>query len=563
VTSSAPAPSAVDVQALQAERDKLLAERDAYRELYLRALEQCRKLELGLLGQKSERLPPSEAQLSIAILSTLLTNAAPETAAPPGEPRSPDEPAPPGEPQSPDGPSPSEPSPSESQPSGTDPSKKKRPKPVGRRPLPATLPRVEIELLPPEVEREGRDAFDCIGAEVSETVERRRASLVVVRVTRPKFVRKDRIRNDETQVVTAAPPELPIDRGLAGPGLLADTIVKRWWESMPLYRLESVYARDGLELDRSTICTWHRVLARLIARLVAAMREDAQAAPYWATDATGVLVQAKNQCHRGHIWVVIAPQRHILFHYTRAHDGPAVDEVLKGYKGNLLADAHTVFDHLYRLGLLIEFACWAHARRYFVKAHDTEPDLARQALALIGELFRIERTVETALPDQRLAARQSQAAPVVTRFFAWCDQHAATVLDATPIAKAIGYARNQREALSRFLTDGHVPIHNNGSENALRVVAVGRKNWLFLGNDRAGETYASFLSLLASCRLHGIEPWAYLRDLFCLLPSWPAHRVLELAPLHWKQTLQHQDTQQRLAANLFRAVTLDFHRPNL
>jgi transposase len=131
------------------------------------------------------------------------------------------------------------------------------------------------------------------------------------------------------------------------------------------------------------------------------------------------------------------------------------------------------------------------------------------------------------------------------------------VLDETPIARAIGYARNQRDALSRFLENGRLPAHNNWSEAALRREVVGRRNWLFIGNDDAGDVNAAFVSLLASCKLHDLEPWAYLRDLLCLLPNWPSHRVLELAPVNWHKTLEQHDAQQRLAANIFRRFTLD------
>jgi hypothetical protein len=179
-------------------------------------------------------------------------------------------------------------------------------------------------------------------------------------------------------------------------------------------------------------------------------------------------------------------------------------------------------------------------------------------------LFRVERATASASPDQRLAARRAEAKPIIDGFFNWCAAEAGRVLDETPTAKAIGYALNQRVALQRFLDDGRLPIHNNSSERALRREAVGRKNWLFVGSDDAAEVNAAFVSLLASCQLHDIEPWAYLRDLFCLLPDWPARRALDLAPLNWKQTLEKSDAQQRLDANIFRRATLgllDDHRP--
>jgi len=525
------------VDGLAAERDTLAAERDEYRKLYLQTMELCRKLELGVVGPRRERLSASDAQLTMSMLGMLIGEGAGGTAAPPA-------PAPP--------------------PAETPVAAHTRAKPTGRKPLPEKLPRVEIEVLPPEVQQKGTDAFVRIGEDVTETVERRPASLVVVRVRKPKFVPKGRDRAAETRVLQAPPPELPIDRALAGPGLLADTVVRRWQDHLPLHRLERIYGREGLDLARSTICGWHEALGDLVKPLIEAMWTDARSAPYLCTDATGVLVQAREKCRRGHFWVVIAPERHVLFAYTARHDGAAVDELLGGYEGYLVADAHAVFDHLYRRGTLIEVACWAHARRYWWKALDTDPERARQALAFIGGLFRVERVAGAAPPDERLAARRAESRPIVDAFFSWCEAEAGRVLDETPTAKAIGYALNQRVALQRFLDDGRLPIHNNGSERALRREAVGRKNWLFVGSDEAAEVNAAFVSLLASCQLHDLEPWAYLRDLFCLLPSWPARRVLELAPLNWKKTLEDKDTQQRLDANVFRRASLgllDHHRP--
>jgi transposase len=426
----------------------------------------------------------------------------------------------------------------------------------GRKPLPAELPRVEIRILPPEVEREGLENFEQIGEEVCEVLERRRASLVVVRLVRPKFVRKDRERNAETQVLTAPAVELPIERGIAGPGVLAETIVRRFDDHLPANRQERISARDGMELARSTICAWHFKLHLTVLPLLLAMWKDALSSPWLATDATGVLVQAKDKCRTGHFWTVIAPERHVLYAYSARHDSAAVDAILKGYKGHLVADAHTVYDHLYRSGEVIEVCCWAHCRRYFYKALASDPDQARHGLALIKGLFDIEDRIARAPPGKRRAVRARESKPLVDRFFAWCEEQAPHVLDETPIARAIGYARNQRAALERFLADERLPLHNNGSENALRRQAVGRGNWTFLGNDQGGEVNAGFVSLLASCRLHGIEPWAYLRDLLCLLPDWPARRILELAPVNWRKTLEQQDTQRRLDGNIFRRITL-------
>jgi transposase len=314
---------------LTASNQKLASERDQYRQLYLETLELCRKLELGLLGQKREKLSGNDAQLTLALLSMLTGK---ETS---GEKAA-------------------------GKPASSSVRAHERAKPTGRKPLPETLPRIDIEVLPPEVQREGLDAFERIGEDTTETVERRTASFVVVRHIRPIFVRKDRDLKFAVDVHQAPPPELPIERGLAGPGLLAETIVKRWEDHLPLHRMERIYGRDGLPLARSTICGWHAELANLAKPLIDAMWDDAFKAPYLCTDATGVLVQARERCHTGHFWVVAAPEMHVLFGYSQKHDSAAIDSLLSGYKGYLVADAHAVFDHLYKTPDIVECGCWAH-----------------------------------------------------------------------------------------------------------------------------------------------------------------------------------------------------------
>jgi transposase len=453
----------------QLEKDFAIAqrERDDYRALYVETMERCRKLELGLLASKSEHLPDNGAQLSLDVLTLVLDDrqrAELEAAL-----------------------------------AAADEQEVKahtRKKPTGRKPLPEYLPRVEIVVLPPEVEKKGLAAFERIGEDVCETIERRPASFVVARIVRPKFVAKDRERDAQTDVFVAEPLELPITRGLAGPGMLADTIVKRWQDHMPLNRLEDMYARDGVELARSTMCGWHGALADIVKPLVAAMREDAFAQPYLCVDASGVLVQQKERCRTGHFWVMVAPARHVLFEFTRDHSGDAVADVLAGYQGYLVADAHVVYDHLYESGKGVEVNCWAHARRYFFKALASDPERAKAVLGFMGALFRIERTLADSPRKRKEKIREKRSRPIVDAFFSWCDAEAGAVLDDTPISDGIRYARNQKVGLSRFIEDGRLPIHNNMSELALRREAVGRKNWLFVGSDDAGAVNALPVPLL-------------------------------------------------------------------
>jgi transposase len=380
--------------------------------------------------------------------------------------------------------------------------------------------------------------------------------VVVVRTVRPKFVPKGQARGDETTVLQGEPLELPIPRGLAGPGLLADTIVKRLADHTPLHRMERIYARDGLFLSRQTICGWHLTLSELVRVLLDAMWADALDSPYLCVDATGVLVQHAEKCKRGHFFVVIAPEKHVLFRFSEKHNNAAVDAMLAEYVGILVADAHVVFDHLFLGGQVREAGCWAHARRYFFKALSTEPQRARRALEFFEQLFTAERHAKGLSPEQRKERRALVHEPIVAAFERWCDDESLKVVDESPLAKAIAYARNQRAALRTFLDDGRVPIDNNWSERELRRIAWGRDNWLFVGSEDGGEATANFVSLIASCQLHGLEPLAYLRDLFCLLPWWPKSQVLDLAPARWKATVAQPDVEATLAKNVFRRVAL-------
>ncbi len=279
---------------------------------------------------------------------------------------------------------------------------------IGRTPVPEDLPRVEFEVLPEEVKREGLDAFTRIGQETSEVVERRPSSMVVVRVIRPKFLRRN-AATLHSEFLVGAPPSLPIVKGMAGPSLLADTIVRRWQDHLPLHRLEGVYKREGFPLARSTMCTWYQRLAETVTPVVAAMRADAFEAPYLCVDATSVLVKARDKCKRSHFWVLIAPEKHVLFEFTKQHTKEAVDGILAGYRGTLLADAHTVYDHLYDDNTLVEANCWAHARRYFYKALEADKERAERALSMVRLLFDIERHIRNASKKEREEIRDKHS----------------------------------------------------------------------------------------------------------------------------------------------------------
>lgn len=348
---------------------------------------------------------------------------------------------------------------------------------------------------------------------------------------------------------------MPIERGMAGPALLANVIVRRFDDHLPYNRLENVYDREGMRLGRSTLYGWLEALLPLLKPLVDAMRVDARAAPYLCTDATGVLVQAPDKCKRGHFWVLVAPGRHVLFYFSRKHDSAAVDAVLGDYAGHVVADAHSVYDHLYGDDGASEVACWGHARKYFWQVLGSEPEVAEAFLGNLRVMFLLERRFAEHPRKKRERMRKSKVKPLVDRHFELCREYEASALDGTPLSAAIRYSLNQEQALRRFLGDGRLPATNNISERALRRQATGRKNWLFIGSDDGAKVNVTCASLIASCHLHDIEPEAYLRDLLLLLPDWPIRRVIELAPCNWKQTREQPETQQSLAAHPFTTIS--------
>jgi transposase len=423
VTSELVATLLARIEELERRQAQLERERDEYRKLYLLAREEIEQLKRGLLGQKAHRAPQDDNQLALFLLELAL--GAEGGSDDHGRQRVPEH---------------------------------ERRKPV-RKPLPEHLPRVRVELVPPEVEREGLDAFEHIGSDTREVLERRPASVVVVEVVRKKFVRKAERQAPSTAVLVAETPELPIPRGSAGPGMLADTIVKRWQDHLPLHRMENIYRREGIELQRSTVCGWHIELAELVAPLITAMHADALEQPYVCVDATGVLVQDRERCRNGHFWVLVAPPKHVLFQFSEKHDAAAVDRLLPAYRGTVVADAHVVYDHLYGAGKAQEAGCWSHLRKYVLDALRIDPILVREPFQYIQSLFAIERSIQRRPPPERAQMRREKSGPVVEAFFDWCDRHRAHALDESPLDIAIRYATNQREALSRFVSDARLPMH--------------------------------------------------------------------------------------------------------
>jgi transposase len=511
-------------------KDKLARaahERDEYRKLYELASIELERLRRHIFGQKAEHVDPGQMQLAFdAIVQMLAGTGAQPDAGATGSPDGRDGTAPNGS-------------------SGAE-DKRRQARPHGRQRLPEHLPVERIELLPPEAQDERGTALVRIGEEVSETLEWRPASFVRLQIVRPKFA----VKGEPEQGITIADvPDSPVPRSLAGPGLLAHVLVSKYADHLPLHRLEKMFERWGLHLSRSTLCGWVESCAGKLAIVVEAMAKDALNAHCIAIDATGVLVQAKDKCRRGHFWVLVADREHVLFRFTPHHNQDGPKEFLRGYKGYVQADASNVYEQLFRTEQVTEVGCWAHCRRKFFEAMTSDRDRATVAIGFIRKLYAIDKATKELAPNRRTEQRRTDAEPVLVAFRAWLETEDLFVLPRSPIAGAIGYALNQWTALTRFIEDGRLRLDNNRSELELRREAVGRKNWIFVGSKDGAEWNATIVSLIASCALHGIEPWSYLRDVLILLPTWPPDRVIELAPKSWKQTLENADTRERLAAS--------------
>jgi hypothetical protein len=350
---------------------------------------------------------------------------------------------------------------------------------------------------------------------------------------RPKFACK----HCQEHVAIAGKPAQPIDKGLPGPGLLAQVVVSKYGDHLPLYRLERIFARHGVGLSRSTMCGWMAACAGLLSPLYHLLTEQVLGSRVVHTDDTPVPVldPSRDTARQGRVWVYLGDADHpyTAFDYTpsRSRDGPA--RFLGEFAGYLQADAFGGYDGIYASGRVVEVACWAHARRKFYDARGTDPERAHLALAWVRQLYEVEGRAKEKPAATRAALRQQESRPLLGAFRVWLEEQKAGVLPKSPIGQAVAYALANWGALARYTEDGDLAIDNNAAERALRAVAIGRKNWLFAGSVNGGQTAAVLFSVIASCQRHGIDPFAYLRDVLGRLPTQPAERLAELLPDRW------------------------------
>jgi len=424
-----------------------------------------------------------------------------------------------------------------------------RAKPV-RRPLPEHLPREE------QVHQPACDCPQCgaemrpLGEDVSEVLEYVPSRFKVIRHVRPKLA----CASCQTIVQMPAPMR-PIARGLAGPGLLAHVLVAKYADHLPLYRQSEIYAREGVDLDRSTLADWVGGASALLEPLVEAVGRHVLTAGKLHADDTPVpvLCPGRGTTKTGRLWTYVRDDRPaasteppaVLFRYSPDRKGERPRRHLASFSGVLQADGYAGFERLYG-ATIQEAACWAHVRRKFYDLHVAQASpLAEAALARIGELYLIEAEIRGRPPDERTAVRQARARPLLESLHGWMHTTLATLSKKSELAGAIKYALSRWAALTRYRDDGRLEIDNNAAERALRACALGRKNWLFAGSDAGGERAAAIYTLLGTAKLNGLDPEAYLRDVLERIAEHPINRIDELLP--WNVALNNP-VEARLAA---------------
>jgi transposase len=413
-----------------------------------------------------------------------------------------------------------------------------------RRPLPERLPRERIVYpLPAVCPCCGGGALRKIGEDVTETLELIPRQWKVIQHVREK------VSCRACETITQPPaPSHPIARGRAGPKLLAHVLFSKYGLHLPLNRQSATYAREGIELDVSTLADWVGASAATLMPLVEAIRSHVFAAERIHADDTTVPVLAKGKTRIGRLWTYVRDDRPFAgpgppaaaFFYSRDRGGEHPEQHLAGYAGLMQADAYAGFNRLYEAsrkpGPIVEAACWAHGRRkFFDLARINKAPIAEEAVARIDALFAIEREINGLTPQARVDERHEHSRPLVIALEAWLCEQRGRVSKSSETGKAIDYSLKRWDALTRFLDDGRLCMSNNAAERELRAVAVGRRNWTFAGSDEGGRRAAAIYTLIATGKLNDIDPQAWLADVLARINDHKIHDLAALLPWNWRK----------------------------
>jgi transposase len=412
-----------------------------------------------------------------------------------------------------------------------------------RQPLPADLPRTEHHHEPENTHCKCGCALKRIGEDVAEKLDYVPGVFTVERHIRGKWV----CTECETLVQAPVAPHI-IDKGIPTPGLLAQVLIAKYVDHLPLYRQEAIFGRAGLAIPQSTLAHWVGTCGVQLQALVDALREELLTHAVLHADETPVamLKPGNGKTHKAYLWSYCTTSfntvKAVVFDFAETRAGQHARDFLgidtevpnSGWNGTLVCDDYSGYKAAIKHGV-IEAGCLAHARRKFHELWaNHQSRLAEQALKFFGALYDVEREVQHLRPEDRGRIRQAQADPIAKNFRAWLEAQCTHVPTGSATAKAINYSLNRWEALTRYLGDGNLPCDNNWVENQIRPIAIGRNNWLFAGSLRAGKRAAAIMSLVHSARLNGHDPYAYLRDVMERLPTQPNSRIGELLPHRWQ-----------------------------
>ena len=418
----------------------------------------------------------------------------------------------------------------------------------GRPKLPADLPRTRIDYDLSEEEKSEFERLTKIGEEVSETLDFTPAKLSVIEHVRAKY--RCEKEGSSTIRVAAAEPS-PIAKSNASAGLLAHVLVSKYADGLPLNRQERIFKRHGMEISRATLCDWALMSTELLERLLELLKGHVLRSPVIFGDDTTIdlILGGRGAACTARLWAYVSagavrdaqgawreyPQA-AYFEFTQTREGIHPTRFLAGYTGYLQADDYAGYHATFRTGRVIHVACWAHARRGFFDIVKTQkaPGLATEALAFIGRLYEIERRAKERPPDERLAMRQAQTVPLLSEFKLWLEGHYRMLLPKGPLGRAVYYALSNWQALTRFTENGILAPDSNLVERTIRPIANGRKAWLFTASHRGGRAAAAAFSLIETCKLNGVEPFAYLKDVLGRINSQRLDRLHELLPFNWK-----------------------------
>ena len=399
--------------------------------------------------------------------------------------------------------------------------KKPKRKGHGRRPIPD---HIEREIIVHQLTDEERICPCCgelrkeIGREISEQLEFIPSQLKALQHQRVRYA----CGACEENVVLAPKPPQPIEKGLPGPGLLAHTTLSKYGDYLPLYRQEDILSRSGIIIRRSTLCDWIAAVADLLTPMYNAMCHRVRRSRVIHTDDTGVKMLAEGQCQNCKFWTYVGDDANpfAVYEFSLTREGENPSRFLEDFEGYLQADAFSGYDQVYAKGKVIEVACMAHCRRYWWEAKETDSRRAHEAISYIARLYTLESQFEKSQlkGDALRDARQKHALPILTNFESWLTKEHANVLPKSPVGKAFTYTLNQWQALCRYTQDGALEIDNNIAERMVKLPAIGRKNWLFVGSENGGDRAAILLSVIASAKLCKVEPWAWLNAVLKELP---------------------------------------------